>query len=44
MGFEAAKKSKKEQAQIAAKKAQEQKQAELDALPHKGKPSGFFVV
>ena len=44
MGFEAAKKSKKEQAQIALKKAQEQKQAELDMLHHKGKPSEFFLI
>jgi hypothetical protein len=35
LGFEAAKKSKNEQ---------EQKQAELDMLPHKGKPSEFFLI
>jgi hypothetical protein len=42
LGFH--KKSKKELEQIALKKAQEQKQAELDVLPHKGKPSEFFLI
>jgi hypothetical protein len=42
LGFH--KKSKKELEQIALKKAQEQKQAELDMLHHKGKPSEFFLI
>ena len=42
VGFGAPLKSKKEQQQIALKKAAEKKEAEMAALPHKGKPSEFF--
>ena len=42
--FGAQKKTKKEQEKEESKKAQEARQAEIDAMPHKGKPSEFFVV
>ena len=40
----AQKKTKKEQEKEERKKAQEARQAEIEAIPHKGKPSEFFVV
>ena len=42
VGFGAPLKYKKEQQQIALKKAAEKKEAEMAALPHEGKPSEFF--
>ena len=40
----AQKKTKKEREKEERKKAQEARQAEIDAMPHKGKPSEFFFV
>lgn len=42
MGFDQAKKSKKEQQLADQKKAQEARQAEIDATFHKGKKHEFF--
>ena len=42
--FDQKKMTKREKQKAALKKAQEAKQAELDALPHKGKKSEFFIV
>ena len=33
-----------EQQQIALKKAAEKKEAEMAAMPHRGKPSEFFQI
>jgi hypothetical protein len=44
VGFDVPQKSKKQQKEEERKKAVAKKQAEIDAMPHKGKPSEFFKL